>query len=400
MGRTTRAFGRLRGPADEPLPATPIRAEQSNTSVIFGDRLILKLFRRPEPGVNPDLELGALLTERRFAHSPAVAGSLDYRTGDGAGSAAILQEFVPNEGDMWDVARTAIGSFLEQSVAQSELPTPERGTTSGLLELSSVEPPFEVRDRIGSYLDTASLLGTRIGELHRTLAAPSSDPAVAPESFSGLYVRSLYQSIRASVRQSLRLLELHGQALPGEIAADARQVLERRGEVEERLARLLGRRIGGQRIRIHGDLHAGQVLSTGRDVLIIDFEGEPTRPLGERRLKRSALVDVAGMLRSFHYAAGGATLRSDATGSVREEDRVALEAWSRYWSTWVSATFLRAYRAAAGGDGILPGNDEEWATLLDVFLLNKAFFELDYELNNRPDWIAIPLGGILRLLDG
>jgi len=153
------------------------------------------------------------------------------------------------------------------------------------------------------------------------------------------------------------------------------------------------------RLRTHGDFHLGQVLHTGRDLVIIDFEGEPARPLGERRIKRSPLRDVAGMLRSFHYAVHGSVLRTELGASIRREDEVVLEPWIRAWYGWVSASFLRGYRQATVGAAFLPAVEAEWSVLLDAFLLHKAFYELSYELSNRPDWVAIPLRGILELVD-
>jgi maltose alpha-D-glucosyltransferase / alpha-amylase len=399
-GRATKSFGRLRGPANEPLLPIPGRAEQSNSSIVLGERLMLKLYRRIEPGISPDLELGEVLTERAFAYTPAVAGSIEYRFRSGErASATILSGFVANEGDMWTVALADVASFLERSVVLPDLPPPLPGTIAGLLELSASEPSLEARERIGLYLDTAALLGTRVADLHAAIGRPASDPAVAPEPFGSHDARSIYQSLRGGLHADLRLLERQLRLLPDEAATLARRVLERGPALEERFGRLAARPMTGQKIRIHGDLHLGQILSTGRDVLIIDFEGEPARALGERRLKRSPLVDVAGMLRSFDYAAGGSTLSTDATGSVREEDRLAVEAWSRFWSRWVSASFLRGYRSATAGAAFVPSTDEEWAIGLDAYVLDKALYELEYELNNRPDWVAIPLDGILRLTE-
>jgi maltose alpha-D-glucosyltransferase/alpha-amylase len=176
-------------------------------------------------------------------------------------------------------------------------------------------------------------------------------------------------------------------------------VLAAEAQVEARYQAILGARLTARRIRVHGDYHAGQVLYTGRDVVIIDFEGEPARPLSERRRKRSALVDVAGMIRSFHYAAHGLLLDPAASGSsARTLDLPALEPWVSFWYQWVAATFLRGYRQAADGAIFVPTTDDEFARLLDAFLLEKAIYEVAYELNNRPDWIRIPLRGIRELL--
>jgi maltose alpha-D-glucosyltransferase/alpha-amylase len=400
-GRVTKAYSRLRGPTSEPLVAATSRAEQSNSSVVLGDRLMLKLYRRVEPGISPDLEIGELLTERGFQHAPPVGGALVYQFPNGEkGSAAILTAFVPNEGDMWAVTVGEVAAFLERSVVLPDAPPPVPVTTAALLELARTKPVLEAHERIGPYLDTAALLGTRVGQMHLALGAPTTEPAFAPEPFSGLYARSLYQSMRGGLHADLRLLEQRLPRLPDAAAAAGHAVLARAGELERRFAQLSGRGIGGQRIRIHGDLHLGQILSTGRDIVIIDFEGEPARALGERRLKRSPLVDVAGMLRSFDYAAAGSTVRPDAPAGVREEDRVAIERWARYWAAHVSAAFLRGYRAATAGAPFVPANDEDWAMLLDAYVLDKALYELEYELNNRPEWVAIPIDGILRLLEG
>ena len=175
-------------------------------------------------------------------------------------------------------------------------------------------------------------------------------------------------------------------------------MLARHEQIDARLRGLTARKFGGTRIRIHGDFHAGQVLFTGRDLVLIDFEGEPARPLSERRLKRSALRDVAGMIRSFHYAAYGSLLQTDLGPNVREEDAVALDPWVQSWYRWVSAAYLRGYRDTTAGAEFLPSDDWEWATLLDAMLFHKAFYELGYELNNRPDWVRIPLRGIAQLL--
>jgi maltose alpha-D-glucosyltransferase/alpha-amylase len=258
--------------------------------------------------------------------------------------------------------------------------------------------PEEVKADIGPYLDRARLLGIRTGELHRALASRGDDPTFAPEAFSTLYQRSLYQSVRTTVRQNLRQLVRRIGTLPEQARPDAQAALRLESVVDERLNALLDKRLGGMRIRCHGDLHLGQILHTGRDFVFIDFEGEPGRPLSERLLKRSPLTDVAGMLRSFHYAASGSLIRTKSSGSVRPEDTVALDIWARYWYIWTAASFLRGYRRAAEGASFLPSDDDEWAVLLDVLVLQKAFYELNYELNNRPDWVTIPLQGIASLL--
>jgi maltose alpha-D-glucosyltransferase/alpha-amylase len=400
VGRPERALRDLIGAADEALAATPIRSEQSNSSVVLGQRLIVKIYRAIETGPNPDLEVGRLLTERESPLVPAVGGSLEYRVGNGpSATVAILQQFVPNQGDVFTYTLDSLPNFFERAAAQPEPPPRVSLAPAALLTAAADEPPDILRETIDAYLDTAELLGTRTGELHVALAAPTDDQAFAPEPFSELYQRSVYQGITGTVKSTTRLLQQRLHSLEGRSAVDAEAVLGLGDAVEDRLRGLLTRRLGGMRIRIHGDFHAGQVLHTGRDLVIIDFEGEPARPLGERRLKRSPMRDVAGMLRSFHYAINGAMLRSELGASIRAEDEAALEPWIRAWYATVAAEYLRGYRGAVAGAPFLPTDDTEWAILLDAFLLHKAYYEVAYELNNRPDWVGIPLRGILDLFE-
>jgi maltose alpha-D-glucosyltransferase/alpha-amylase len=398
-GVPDRTFRNARG-KDAALAATPIGSEQSNSSVVFGDRIILKLYRAVEQGINPDLEIGRFLTERGFPAVPAVCGAIEYVDPDGSRSvAAIAQQFVANRGDVFTYTLDAIADYLESVVAEPSPPTVGSLTGAALLAAAAEEPPDLANRTAGSYLDLARLLGVRTGELHTVLASERRDPAFAPEPFSEHYQRSVYQSIHAMARQNMRLLSRNEAALPAAAEADARAILASHETVDERLRGLLSHRFGGMRIRIHGDYHAGQVLHTGRDLIVIDFEGEPARPLSERRLKRSAVRDLAGMIRSFHYAAYGSLLHPDLGRNIRDEDIVALEPWARAWYRWVSAAFVRGYREATDGADFLPTDDAEWAVLLDAMLFHKAFYELGYELNNRPDWVAIPLRGIAQLLE-
>jgi maltose alpha-D-glucosyltransferase/alpha-amylase len=398
-GVPEKKFRATRGPGDA-LPASPIGSEQSNSSMAFGDRMILKLYRALEQGINPDLEIGRFLTQRGFEWVPAVCGALEYAGADGSrGVAAIAQEYVPNQGDVFTYTLDAIGDYLERVVAEADPPVNGSLAAAGLLTAATEELPPIAHRTAGSYLDLARLLGQRTGQLHATLASETRDPAFAPEPFTEHYQRSVYQSIHTIARHNLRYLGRTVDQLAPAAAHDARRVLADHAIVDQRLRNLLTHRFGGQRIRIHGDFHAGQVLHTGRDVVIIDFEGEPARPLSERRLKRSPLRDIAGMVRSFHYAAYGSLLHPNLGPTVREEDMPALEPWVRAWYRWVSAAYLRGYREATAGAAFLPSDAGEWATVLDAMLFHKAFYELGYELNNRPDWVAIPLRGIAQLLE-
>jgi maltose alpha-D-glucosyltransferase / alpha-amylase len=398
QAEATPALRGLRGKG--PLDPAPVRTEQSNTSVIFGDRLILKLFRRLEPGTNPDLEIGRALTDAAFAQTPPVAGFIVYRPERGDAMAlGILQGFVPNEGDAWAYTLDAVGGYYERAIAMADAVEVPATTTRGLLELAATEPPDEARAAIGTFLDAAEQLGRRTAELHRALAG-IGDAAFAPEPFTPLYQRSLYQGMRTQARESLALLAGRRTALAPEAGELADAVMAAESTMQERYRRLIERALDARRIRIHGDYHAGQVLYTGRDFVIIDFEGEPGRPMTERRHKHSPLRDVAGMLRSFHYAAFGSLQNPTLGGTVRLEDVERLEPWATFWYGWVAGSFLRGYLGAIEGSGLLPSETDDIALLLDALVLQKAVYELAYELNNRPDWVSIPLRGILDLVDG
>ncbi len=370
------------------------RAEQSNTSIVYGHRLILKLFRRLEMGVNPDLEIGRHLTERGgYGHTPAVAGALEYHGGaDEPVTLAIVHSYVSNEGDAWSYTLDTLGRFYERILTEGpptqEVPVPP----AGLLDRARAEIPQAADDVVGSFLESARQLGRRTAELHNALAHDHGDPAFTPEPMTPHHLRSVYQSMRNLAGRNLGLLRTALPNLPereralGElVAADEEDVLGRFHEV-------LGRRITCARIRSHGDFHLGQVLFTGRDFMILDFEGEPSRSLGDRRTKRTPLRDVAGMLRSFHYATFAAIREGVERGLVDPESDMVhvLEAWGAYWYDWVSAAFLGAYLDSAAGAAYLPGDDADLTVLLETALLEKAVYELGYELNNRPDWVADP----------
>ena len=385
------------------LDVASVRAEQSNSSVVFGDKLILKMFRKTEIGANPDVEIGSFLTERAgFGHTPAVIGTMEYRTkSGGAAAVGILQQYVPNEGDAWRHALDALSQYFDRVLARpidqlrDYLDHP-RPFVDRLL--NETIPPI-ADELIGPYFEQVKLLGRRSAELHSALASNTDDPDFAPEPFSALYQRSLYQSMRNHSGQIFQLLKKNLQSLRGAPLDDALKLLDRQQEVLGRFRSLLSRRIVAKRTRIHGDFHLGQVLYTGRDYVIIDFEGEPARPLTERRIKRSPIRDIAGMLRSFHYAAYTSLFGHLGSAMVRIEDIAAMEPWAQTWNWWISSTFLKSYLQSAQPAGFLPTSPDELRILLNVYLLEKALYELRYELNNRPTWVRIPLLGILRLLE-
>ena len=400
-------LGPLAGEVDDFLPEPSLsKGEQSNTSVVYGDRYILKVFRRLENGVNPDLEIGRYLSEvQHFSHAPQVLGYLEYsrRRGEPVTLATLLR-LVPNQGTGWQYTLDALSQCLERVLSVDEgegTPTPATEAVS-VADLSHQEVPELARTAIGPYLDSARVLGKRTAEMHLALAREQTDPAFKAEPFSPTYQRSIYQSMRSEAVRVFQTLARQAKSLPEPAGALAQKLLDAQNDVLARFQAVTAIKTTGARFRIHGDYHLGQVLYTGKDFTIIDFEGEPLRSLTDRQIKRSTLRDVAGMVRSFHYAAYTALLGRDkeqgAHSAVRPEDFAELEAWCQYWYQWVSATFVRSYRETAGRAEFMPESEAEFKTMLEAFILSKAVYELGYELGHRPDWVTVPLMGILEIL--
>ena len=378
-----------------------LKGEQSNTSVVYGEKLILKLFRKVEEGLNPDLEIGRFLTEKKLTqHFASVAGALEYRCpGSQPITLGILQEFVPDIRDAWSYTLDSLRDYFEQvlvkqiDINQVELPS------NALVSDLSVGIPDLAKEIIGSYLASSELLGQRTAELHLALASDSENPDFAPEGFTSFYQRSIYQYMRNLAGRSLLLLKKRLSQLPPETQHLAQTVLNRQEQLMDRFGSILNLKITGQRTRNHGDYHLGQVLYTGKDFIIIDFEGEPARPMSERRMKRSPLRDVAGMLQSFNYAVNQALRNEVDTGMIRPESLPTMEQWAQFWYGWVASAFLNSYLLTTTDATFLPKSSQELQVLLDAYLLEKAVYELGYELNNRPDWAEIPLQRILQLLE-
>ena len=394
-GHPSSAFAGLRG--TDPLPARTGSAEQSNTSILYDAKLILKLFRRLEPGENPDTEIGRFLTET--AHFPRIApflGDITLTSEDGEPTTiAMLQGLVANEGDGWQWTLDELSHFYDTVAI---LPSPQDlGAPASFL--FNAEAPALAREHAWSYLDAAALLGRRTAEMHLALATPTDNPAFAAEPFTPEDLAADAARIDDQLSRSLEALRRGIPQLTETTADNAALVLSRRLELFARARAIASANPAeaGQRIRIHGDYHLGQVLRARGDYVILDFEGEPARSLAARRAKQSPLRDVAGMLRSFSYAAyAGLNAFAQRRPPNHENDAKNLEAWARLWQNAVSTEFLRAYSATvrAANPGLLPP-PEQAELLLNAYLLEKSLYELLYELDNRPTWVRIPLAGIL-----
>jgi maltose alpha-D-glucosyltransferase/alpha-amylase len=383
--------------ADAPVPSTRVLGEeQTNTSYVNGQEYVGKLLRRLEDGTSLEVEILEHLA--RAPEPPPVAkllGRIDVELGGNRVATLFLSEtYLMNEGGAWQLTVDAIQRFFDGMLTSQRFdPGPRLGRELVAAALAP-EPP-EVRD-LFDYRPFAHLLGQRTAELHLALAHDPTHPSFGPQRFTDLARRSAYQSLR---NLTARCLDRLRQASLSDTARElAEQVLDRAAELRERSASLLRVASAGRLIRAHGDYHLGQVLYTGRDFAFVDFDGEPGRGRAERQRLLSPLADVAGMLRSFHYAALG-VLSGKLPGSrVREEDRAALLPFALYHYDWSAAVFLAAYLERMSGSGLLPDQPAALQTLLDVHLIEKALYEVHYELGFRPDWVELPLRGLLDVL--
>jgi maltose alpha-D-glucosyltransferase / alpha-amylase len=363
-----------------------LSGEQSNSSMLFENKFFLKLYRKLEDGVNPDVEITRFLSDRaKFPNVPAFQGAIEYRRDKLEPTVVcLLQSAVMSEGDVWTLTVDAVGRYYERVLSRKA-------------DLQNqISAPGPLLDELlgGVYPEKAALIGQRTAELHRALASADGDKIFAPEPFNAMAQRSAYQSMRALLRRTFDLLQKALPTLPESFREEAEQVLATEEEILAREKRLLDRKTNAAKIRIHGDYHLGNLLYTGKDFVILDFEGEPARPLSERKLKRSALRDVAGMMRSFQYAAYSGLWRPN----MRAEDVPFLERWADLWYRQMSSVFLESYLKTTAGAIFVPQNADDLQILLEAYLLDKAVYEIGYELNNRPDWVVIPIRGIKHIL--
>ncbi len=394
----SRVFKSVRGAGKSGPDSAVVKAEQSNTSVTYGDRLILKLFRRIEEGPNPDLEVGRFLAEKaHFAYAPPLAGALEYhRSGRYPVTLAVLHGLVPDAVDAWQYTLDALDRYFKYALAHPTVQIPPIPLAPPLFLSEPVSALAQ--DTMGPYLSSIQLLGERTAQLHVALASDPGNPDFAPEPFTVMYQNAVYHAMRSSAAQTLDMLREQLSSVPEAMRLEAQAVLALEDDIMARFQPLRNAKFSGVRIRCHGDYHLGQVLYTGKDFAIIDFEGEPRRPLTERRLKRSPLRDVAGMIRSFDYAAHFAVARHAST-AVDPGQIHLLEQWARFWYVWVTPVFLTSYLNVAKEVPLLPEDQRELATLLNAYLLDKAVYEIGYELDNRPDWLRVPIRGILELTE-
>jgi maltose alpha-D-glucosyltransferase / alpha-amylase len=378
-------------------------AEQSNTSILFGDQLFLKLFRRLQPEENPDVEIGRFLTEiAHFSGIPPFLGEISISSpGTAKTTAAMLQGQVPNDGDGWQWFVNELSQWLAGVIGEA----PPVVESNLKFQVASGEKPKGLDD-LRTTLNAAALLGRRTAEMHLALSSSADLQAFIPEPMTTSDQSRDAERIEEQIKSTLDALKLKLSTLDDNTCEAAALLIARRTELLKKARTVMDLKDAGQRIRIHGDFHLGQTLRTkvkanaspdiGGDFVIIDFEGEPARSIEERRRKQSPLKDVAGMIRSFSYAAHTAVDRTIA-GNQLEEDRDSLAEWAKQWQQAASAEFLMAYGETAALNASLLPEPNAAQVLLEAYLLEKALYEVLYELNHRPEWLRIPISGILSL---
>jgi maltose alpha-D-glucosyltransferase/alpha-amylase len=349
--------------------------EQSNTGVFFENKLFLKGYRRMRVGVNPELELGRFLTEKSpFANIAPLVGYAEYFEDGGEPiTIAVLQKFVENQGDLWTLTLEHLARTLQ---------TPPVATQPG----TESAPEAAAAD---FHLSRMATLGRRVGEMHRALAKVTGDPAFDPEPITPQDMEAWKKRVAEELDDTFALIE-RLQKGNDKLRETVAPLLAARADLHERIAHTLPELGQLAKTRYHGDLHMGQVLVAQDDFIIVDFEGEPGRSLEERRAKTCVMRDVAGMVRSFSYANAAATRRDTPAA----EGRANLLA---HWQEDAVRCFLEGYREATQGVVSVPGDEASFQALLELFVLEKALYELRYEVANRPGWVDIPLRGLLQL---
>jgi maltose alpha-D-glucosyltransferase / alpha-amylase len=389
-----------------PTVGTPhlLKADRSNALVVYGDQIIFKFFRRTDECINSDLEIGRFLTDHSDidpAHEPLkpTLGALEYRRkGAESMTLGMFQGYIPDTRDAWsftlDSLRDVFEKVMAQDIEMSQIQVPR----SPLINASTLEVPELAYEIMGGYLTAIELLGQRTAEMHMALSSDGTDPSFVPEPFTLFHQRSIYQYMRNQAGQIFLRLRKQLKLMPTTQQNSVRTVLNQQEAILERYKRLVDQPIVASRIRCHGNYHLEEVLYTGKDFVIVDFEGEANRPLSERRMKRSPVRDLAGMVQSFYYASRVALQREVESGLIRAEVLPSMEQWAQFFYYWTSVVFLKQYLATAADASFLPKSQSELQVLFDAYLLEKAVYELGYEMDNRPDWTDIPLQRILQLL--
>ncbi len=381
------------------LDSRIVETAHNHTSIIYNNRYFLKIFRRLDSTINPDLEITQYLAETaHYDHAPSFMGSMIYHTKAGNRVAlGMLQDFVANHGNGWEYVKDALQRYFDNVLTrEKEIVVPKlKSNLTDPLNFSKV--PEQIQHFMGgSFPDRISLLGQRTAEMHHALAAHPEIKDFDTEPFSLHYQRSVFSSLQSLTRSTFENLRAKMGTIDPEFQSLAKEILGMRSEVLKAFKQIYIHKFDTIKIRTHGDYHLNQILWTGKDFVITNFEGESARPFSERRLRRSPLRDVAAMIRSLHYA----TYSNIIDHELKKMDkRDELETWGEIWFHYVTRIFLNGYMENAGNFKFIPSDKQDFKILMNVLLLEKAVYELNYELNNRPEKVIIPLTGIKTLLN-
>ena len=382
----------------EKIKPRVLSAEQSNTSITYDNCFFLKLYRKVDYAINSDLEITHFLTKHaKFKNIPAYIGAIEWKFQRGPMVLGMMQEMVQSNSDGWEYMLDRLDDFNDKILTHSDTSLLTKELKGNLTDPAVYEDiPEDIKELIeASVAQGALTLGTRTAEMHIALSTGTNLDAFKPEEYSLHYQRSIFSSLQSLVRAAFQSLNKNLKTLPDDVREEAVELLGMKDEILTVLRRIYSRKIDVTKIRIHGDYHLGQVLYTGKDFLILDFEGEPARSYSERRLKYSPIRDVAGMIRSFHYAAYGSLFLDN---QIRKEDIGRLLPFVEQWYHYMSGFFMHSYLEKVKNTHFIPKEKEDLEILLTTFLLQKAIYELNYELNNRPGWVIVPIRGIKSIL--
>ncbi len=381
----------------ESIQSKILGVEQTNSSIIYNDDFFLKIYRKLESGINSDLELVRFLSEKTdFKNAPQYGGGITFiQDGSEPVVVGLMQNKINNVGDAWNTMLAKVAGYYERVMAQEVNRKPKLIRKD---RLYFMDVPVDMRNLIGRHTyQRVVQLAQRTAEMHLALAQESDDPAFTPHPFDRTQQQAISKNHIELMNNKLADLAKRIPEFSSQIALEAQMVLSYRDIIIHSLQTLANTAVEATQIRVHGDYHLGQVLDNGKDFYIIDFEGEPMRSIEERRVKSTPFKDVAGMIRSFHYAAYGQLYLNAKQYEPQQIN--TLEQWAAYWFHHISQFYLTAYLDRVEHQSFIPKNKESLALLLRTFILEKAIYELGYEMNARPDWLRIPLRGVLHEIE-
>jgi maltose alpha-D-glucosyltransferase/alpha-amylase len=371
--------------------------DDTNTSIGFDNRLFLKIYRHVDRTINPDVEITMFLTRQvQFPQVPSLLGTIEWKVKKDTMVLGMLQEQVGYHGNGRTYMLERLNNYLDRIQARTVYPVMEKIGTLAKPVMFEVLPE-DLQEFIGGTVaEGATLIGKRTGEMHLALASQPAIKDFAAEPFSLHYQRSLFSGMQTLVRSAFSAGKEQLSRLPEEIREEVISLLKRKEEVLKKLKRIYTAKIDVVKIRIHGNYDLKQVLFTGKDVAILDFHGDPTRSYSDRRLKRSPLRDVAGMIRSIHYVAYEGLQHNAKTAP---EELTTLEPFADYWIHYVTSFFVRSWMDTVAGSSFIPPNETDLRILLESYLLEKAIYSFQFELHKRPEWLAVPVNIIRSIID-